>query len=60
MAPRCLHAIRKTLVVLMPPLSFKMRPQALAGVVEGDQVVAVVVAVVEEDASEGCATCSHR
>ena len=45
------------LVVLMPPLSSKMRPQALADVVEGDQTVVVVV---EEGVSEGCATLSHR
>jgi hypothetical protein len=57
MAPRCLRAIRKTLVVLVPPLNSKMRPQALVGVVEGDRTVVVVV---EEDASEGSATLSHR
>jgi len=57
MVLRCRRAIRKTLVVLMPPLSSKMRPQALAGVVEVDQTVVVVV---EEDASEGSATLSHR
>jgi hypothetical protein len=58
MVPRCLRVIRKTLVVLIPPLSSKMRPQALAGVVEGGRTVVVVV--VEEDASEGNATLSHR
>jgi len=57
MAPRCLRAIRKTLVVLVPPLSFKIHPQVLAGVVVGDQMV---VAVVEEEASEGSATHNHR
>jgi hypothetical protein len=57
MVLRCLRAIRKTLVVLMPPLSSKMRPQALADVVEGDQTEVVVV---EEDASAGSATLNHR
>jgi len=59
MVPRCLRAIRKTLVALMPPLNSKMLPQALSGVVEGDRTVVVVVEE-EEDASEGSATLSHR
>jgi len=46
------------LVVLMLPSSSKMRPQVLAGVVEGDQTAVVVV--VGEDASEVNTTCSHR
>jgi hypothetical protein len=56
MVPRCLRAIRKTPVVLMLLLSSKIRPQALAGVVEGDQTVVAVV----EDASEGSATLNRR
>jgi hypothetical protein len=45
------------LVVLMPPLSSKMRPQALAGAVEEGQTVEEEE---EEGASEGSATLSHR
>jgi hypothetical protein len=45
--PRCLRAIRKMPVVLVPPLSSKM-PQVITGAVEGGQTVVVV----GEDASE--------
>jgi len=60
MAPRCLHAIRKTLVVSVLHLSSKAHPpQVLAGVVEGDQTVLLLL-LVGEDESEGSTTHIHR